>query len=450
MIPWVVRYGTFPLHLLKTKRRTLHWLGRLQESQWWSPGKLRDWQEQKLRGLLRHASQNVPYYQDLFRAQGIEIEKLSVSDSDWRKIPLLSKDTVRKEFDRLHATDRTRSFIKVETSGSTGFPVKWNVDQEATDLHHAVKFRSREWWSFRIGDPHVWLWGDDEILGSRKVLRDLWLYNKRVLRLLDLSQSSVEIYFRKLLRWKPAYLYGYPSGFMQFAQLCVGRGLAPRSLGLKGIISTAEILTEAQGKYLRQIFGCPAIDEYGCAEAQVIAFECPEGNMHMSDDALRVEFLKNGLPVEPGQLGEVVVTDLYNEVMPLIRYRTGDMGSPLEGQCPCGRGLSLMHLTVGREVDMIRLPNGEIVHPEIFTPPHNNPFFQPLSHLVKQFRVVQETPTRFRIQVVADESQMKIIQERFVKLVHHYLGEGFDVEMERVSDILREPSGKLRYFVSHV
>jgi len=133
--------------------------------------------------------------------------------------------------------------------------------------------------------------------------------------------------------------------------------------------------------------------------------------------------------------------------MPLIRYQTGDWASPKKGLCPCGRNLSLMHLSIGREVDMVRLADGRVLHPEIFTPPSDTSF-PVLSHSVKQFRVIQETFKRFLIEVVAARSQELLIREQFTRMVEEYLGKGFDIDVKFVFEIPREPSGKLRYFVS--
>lgn len=450
MIPWVVRHITFPFHQWKTGRQTLHWYHLLRQSQRWESEQLLNWQSEKLKDLLIHAAKNVPYYSDRFRAHPIDVYGGDIK-TQWAAVPLLSKEIAREELDRLQARDRTRSYVKVETSGSTGLPISWHIDVRAQDVHNGVKLRHRDWWKLRLGDRQVWLWGDDELKGKGKTLRDLLVYNKKVLRLLDLSEETVSKYYANLARWKPAYLYGYPSGYMQLADLCRLKNLFLGSLGIKAVISTAEILTPSQQGHLEKTFGCPVVNEYGCAELQVIAFECPQGGMHINADTLLVEILDDrGKPIEPGQPGEIVVTDLFNSAMPLIRYRTGDVGTFKKGTCVCGRSLPLMELSIGRQVDMIRLPGGRLVHPEVFTPPHNNPFFKPLSEHVKSFQVIQETPISFRIQVVAEDQHLEMIRDRFIELVEFYLGKGFRIRVERVSEILREPSGKLRYFISNV
>jgi len=178
----------------------------------------------------------------------------------------------------------------------------------------------------------------------------------------------------------------------------------------------------------------------------VIAFECPKGNMHINADVLWVEFLRDGRPVGPGESGDIVVTDLFNEVMPVIRYRTGDVGKAKGGDCPCGRALPLMELRVGRQLEMLRLPNGQMVHPQILSPPHRHALFR----LVERFRVVQEDTARLRILVVTPREQFSEVQLGFDELVRQQLGSDIDVRVEWVQEIPRNPSGKLPYFVSEI
>ena len=325
------------------------------------------------------------------------------------------------------------------------------MDRQAEDIHEAVKLRGRGWWGFQLGDPQVWLWGNDELTGGRRrILRDLVVYNKRILGLLKLSEESITEFYRRLKQWRPSYLYGYPSGVGELVRLCSRKKLSLEALKIKGIITTAEILSGSDRHFIQAAFACPVINEYGCAEAQIISFECPEGSMHINADTLRVEFLKEGRPAQPGEIGQIVVTDLFNEVMPLIRYKIGDVGRPKEGSCPCGRTLPLMEISVGREVEMVVLADGRLIHPEIFTPPHRDPDTDPLFELVERFRVIQEAPSRFRIQVITHTDELALIRSRFVNLVESQLGKGIDIQVEKVSEIPRDPSGKLRYFISRI
>lgn len=446
MLPFIIRNLTFPLHQRLTHRSTLPALRRLRQSQRWPPGQLQKWQEERLKHLLAHAERNVPYYRDLLSSHGIHAGWAS-RKANWNRIPLLTKDTVRQHFERLQATDHPRSFITGQTSGSTGQPVTWRVDRDAESVQLAAHLRSREWWGLRLSDPHVMIWGRDAFQGLRGKLRDLLVWNKRLLPTMGLSEDLAESHYRKIQRYKPRYLRGYPSMFTRFAHLCEARGLSLQNLSLKAIITTAEVLTTAQRLQIQAAYECPVANEYGCAEVQCIAFECPEGSMHIQADAVRVEFIRDGKGVGPEEFGEIVVTDLTNEVMPVVRYRTGDFGRPREGLCSCGRTLPLMELTVGRQAEFFSLPDSRMVHTEVFTPVHNTALFA----LVQQFRIIHEAPGRFHVQVVVPKADaFSSIQREFTQLITRQLGEGIEVLVERVADIPPQPSGKQPYFISRL
>ena len=443
MFPFLSRYVLFPLHQRLTDRSTLSALDRLRESQRWTAERLQNWQEESLARLLAHASRNVPYYRDLFTREGLDPE--FAARNGWARIPLMGKEIVREQFARLQAADRPRLFITGSSSGSTGHPITWHVDRQAESVQHAVHIRAREWFGLRLGDPQFLLWGRDTFQGFRKQLRDFLIWNKRALPGMEITEKSVEIYYKKLRRCRPRYLRGYPSLFVRFARLCQARGLSLKDLRVKAVITTAESLSFSQRSEIQAAYDCPVANEYGCSEVQVIAFECPKGSMHIQSDAVRVEFLREGRPVAPGEFGEIVVTDLTNQIMPVIRYKTGDIGRPREGSCSCGRTLPLMELTVGRTVELIKLPDGRVVHSEVFTPAHGSFFFK----LVRDFHVIQETPARFRVQVVVGhEEEFHQVRQEYIPFILAQLGEGIEVTIERVTEIPRHSSGRRPYFVS--
>ena len=445
MFPFLIRRLTFPLHQHFTHRSTLSALKQLRESQGWSVERLRSFQQERLRHILTYAASHVPHYRDRFTEQNLHPE--SAADKEWLRIPVMTKTIVREHFDRLQTTDRGRLFITGKSSGSTGRPVTWHIDRNATSMQQAAHLRTREWWGFNLGDPHVLLWGRDIFQGHRKEFRDLVIWNKRALSGMEISENLAALYYHKLKKYRPRFLRGYPSLFARFARLCEKQNLSLKDLSLRAIITTAETLTPAQRLEIQATYRCPVVNEYGCSEVQLIAFECPKGSMHIQSDVIRVEFLRDDQPVNPGELGEITVTDLTNEIMPVIRYKTGDFGRPREGLCPCGRTLPLMELTIGRMVDLIKLPNGRVIHSEVFTPVHNSLLFK----LVQQFQVLQEAPTQFRIQVIVQSADdFQTVQKEFTQLITAELGGDIELTLERVSEIPRTPSGKQPYFISHL
>jgi phenylacetate-CoA ligase len=114
-------------------------------------------------------------------------------------------------------------------------------------------------------------------------------------------------------------------------------------LSLKGISSTYELLTPYVKRYLEKIFGCRVFDSYGCSEFGSIAFACAHDGKHIFEDSVFVEIVDKGQCLDP-DVGEIVVTSLENPAMPLIRYRTGDIGKLIASPCGCGRTAKMMEI----------------------------------------------------------------------------------------------------------
>ena len=114
-------------------------------------------------------------------------------------------------------------------------------------------------------------------------------------------------------------------------------------LAFKGISSTYELLTPYIKRYLERTFQCRVFDSYGCSEFGSIAFGCEQDGKHIFEDSVFVEIVDKGRYLD-GEVGEIVVTSLENSAMPLIRYRTGDLGKLITSPCGCGRTAKMIEI----------------------------------------------------------------------------------------------------------
>jgi len=123
------------------------------------------------------------------------------------------------------------------------------------------------------------------------------------------------------------------------------------------------MLLESERAVMEQAFGVPVTNRYGCEEVSLIACECEQhSGLHINSDHIVAEFLReDGTPCSPGENGRIVVTELINFGMPLIRYEVGDWGVPSDRLCPCGRGLPMMESLAGRTADFLRALDGSRV-----------------------------------------------------------------------------------------
>jgi phenylacetate-CoA ligase len=170
----------------------------------------------------------------------------------------------------------------------------------------------------------------------------------------------------------------------------------------------------------------------------------------VSSELTFLEFLdQEGKPVASGETGEIFVTHLRNNFMPIIRYRVGDKGSPQEGICGCGRGLPLMKLSSAKERDFIRLSNGKYFTSEILVY-ITRAVTQKHPSSILQFKAVQKNYHLIELEIVAGPGYLDEVEILFENLLIAQIGDEIGIQFKRVSSIKREPSGKLRYFVSEI
>ena len=213
------------------------------------------------------------------------------------------------------------------------------------------------------------------------------------------------------------------------------------------LFCTGENLYDFQRSYLAKAWSARVVNEWGCTESGVIAFECPEeGRLHLSVDNLAVEFLADGRPAAVGEPGEAVITELYSADAPLIRYRLGDVAVPGDGApCPCGRGLPTILRVEGRSSEMMQLPGGRQVHSEVFH--YISDEISAVDPGIESFRVRRTGPVDFRVELLAAAPLSGATLEALRGIVSRVLGASLSLAIEQVPELPRDPSGKLRYFI---
>jgi phenylacetate-CoA ligase len=185
---------------------------------------------------------------------------------------------------------------------------------------------------------------------------------------------------------------------------------------------------------------------YGGRDAGFIAHACPAGGMHITVEDLIVEIVdERGRPLPTGEAGEVVITHLYSTGFPFVRYKNGDVAALDERQCPCGRGLPLLGEIHGRSNDLLRAENGAAVHGIAFAA-----LLRDMPG-VNGFKVIQETLQHCRLQLVTDARYQAAVCEPGIHDTFRLrLGEGVRLDIEYVTVIEPEKSGKYRYVVSRL
>jgi len=401
--------------------------------------------DQKLRALVQHAYKCVPYYRRVFDEAGISSAAIQ-SVADLSKLPVLTKRTILDNRGSLLASpwDGGRLFHR-KTSGSTGMTLRFIKEADALARNDAVMYRCYRWYGIEVGDRQARFWGVP-VAWRRRIgerLKDL-VANRIRISAFDLSPGTCMRQHRRIAAFRPAYIYGYTSAIYAFAATCSELGLSLRDLPLKAVICTAEKMYPHHRRGLSAAFSCPIVDEYGSSENGVIAFQCGRGNMHVMSDHLAVEFVDDdGRPVKAGEKGRIVVTDLSSYAMPLIRYDIGDVGAGSEATCECGVTLPLMTIVEGRKEDFIQTESGGLVHAAYLC-------YTLKDDAVREFKMYQKAPNAFLVQLVKSGSFTAASERMLEGNLRSALGERVAIRFEYLESIPREPSGKLRYFVSEV
>jgi phenylacetate-CoA ligase len=447
---WAIYRRTFDLTHWMMTGDTFRHLDELQRTQWLSPEAIRDLQDRKLRRLVRHAYRHVPYYRRRMREAGVSPEDIR-GIHDLSRLPMLTKNDVRRNlyFDIMSDNHRKDQVLKVSTSGSTGEPFVCFADRSQLEFRWAATTRSMMWTGWRPGDPQVRLWHQTIGMSRSQAMReiaDAWLMRRTFIPAYEISEASLDSFVKTIERARPILLDGYAESFNFLARYLKDRhhlDISPR-----GIISSAQSLPESSRAIIEQAFGCRTFDKYGSREFSGIAYECDahEGH-HVVGEGYIVEVLKGGRPCAPGEIGEVVITDLNNFCLPFIRYRIGDLAEAMEQAlpCPCGRGLPMVGAIQGRVQSIIVGADGRYIPGTFFA--H---VFKDFDHAVRQYQVVQDRPGAITLNLVRGTRYTEAALNELLALLARFLGRDTDIQVAFVDQIEMVRTGKRIQAVSKV
>jgi phenylacetate-CoA ligase len=398
-----------------------------------------------LQQLIAHAYANVPYYRQLFDRHGIDPDEIR-STEDLCRVPITSKRDLQLQPPRnlvARGVDPER-LIAVTTNGSSGQPFTVRRTWLEQNWLHTFRLRAHHYFGRRMSDRMVRVAcvrsvdpRDSKLLG--RALGKLHIY-----RLVEVSTLlEPDDILARLRNLRPDVLNGYP-------------GILARLMGLMGeqdrqairprfVLTGAEVLTQQQRAQIVRGLGVPVFDMYGCAEFNLVGWECKDtGQMHTCDDAVIVEVVQDGRPVATGERGELVATSLYSYAMPLIRYRLDDVVTKGCTCCPCGQPYSTVHAVQGRVAEHFLLPSGRMIHPfEISQVIRGEP-----GAWVAQYQLIQERQDLIVLQVVPLAAPSPERLASLANSVSALVGSDMKFEIRLVGDILPEKGGKYRLYRS--
>jgi len=451
---------TLPVWLRRTLWTIYHeWLSRdhvyrywmeLRRSQWYIPERLVDIAHRRLAVIIDYAVSQVPYYRALANDGQIKVGKGMTPIESLRTFPLLDKSIIRSRASDLLCKSIPASQVKKSsTSGSTGESLYFFLNLVNGAWRYAGKMRHTEWCGVSPFERHATLWGARFDTPAHTLLGDRLRLALRPLLFLssyELDEYTMGEYLRQLKAFRPVLLTSYPTPLARFAEFYQSKG--ENFPTLKAIICSAEQLFDHQRKNISEVLQVPVFNRYGCREFADIAHECDiHRGMHVDIERLWVEVLReDGSPCAPGELGEIVVTDLTNKAMPFIRYRIGDLGAWASSPCPCGRGLPLLEYVEGRAFDLIKTSSGKEI---------SGTFWTLLGRYVSgRIDALQVRQTRIDmidlLLVMRDGQPLKSEEEKLLRQKIAETAEGLEVAIEYVESIPETLSGKRRFIISSI
>lgn len=418
-------------------------LKEIEESQWFPIEDLKRIQWERLKKLISYVYDNIPFYRERLDSHGISPREIRTFE-DFRRLPLLTKKDIRENGSMLSPAYRRVKFTIAKTSGSTGTPLSIRMSQRSWAYHHANIIRALSWHKLDYFSREARI-GSQSTNPIKKIQSKFTniVSNRIFLPASNLNDEQLERFFKKIHRFKPLFIYGYPTTLFRLAKFIKENG-HDCELSLRFAVSHGEELEGYQRELIQDTLKCRVINGYGAAEVGIIAYECPGGNMHIPAESIYVEVIESEGEYEDG-IKEIAVTDLHNYAMPLLRYRIGDLGILSDSKCSCDRQLPIFSIIKGKIRDIIETPDGRSVHTVIF-----NSIFKDLlarGGKVDEWQVIQKSNSSFSVNIVRgngfNDSHLSFLADRF----HRYLGAQVQIDFKFLDEIKRHPSGKFRAFI---
>jgi phenylacetate-CoA ligase len=446
---WAYARVLYPAWQRVVRRRHIaSHLAVLEASQWLSHEEIAARQLDALRALLDHAARNVPYWRELFRRVGLDPRGVT-SARDLEALPPLTREIIHERYDEMVDPALRPTNIHKGTSGTTGVPLRFEYCNGSEAWRQATRLRGYSWAGYDLGRPTLHYWGTGATLprglAAAKIRLDRALRREVYVDAVKQDEAHMRATADRIARLRPHLIVAYTQALAAFARWVVERGA--RRWDDVRVVCAAEALLESDRRALEDAFGPHIFETYGSRETMLIAAECEaHDGMHLSEENLLVEIARrDGRAAGPGEPGDVLVTDLHNYGMPLIRYANGDvarLASPDARRCACGRGLRRLAAVDGRRADMLRNADGDPVPGMLFVS-----LLQTAEQALRAFQVVQRADTgEVTLRIVRGPQFDDARFAETVRRARDYFG-GLPFRVVECDSIPTSPSGKRRPIV---
>lgn len=396
--------------------------------------------EERKRAIVEyHVSHNPMYKQKLGNDK---------APDNFESLPIVQKSDFQKPLETIISDEYSLKDLYVgNTSGSSGHPFFYVKNKESHAIVHAIIERLYAEHGLAVCDKQARFYGIP-MKGKSKYIELLkdFLLNRERFPIFDLSDEAMKRFVTRFRRKKFSYIYGYTSAIVLLSKYLIRNDLVLASIcpSLRACIVTSEVCTAEDRKLIEKAMGLKVINEYGCSEAGMVAFEDKEGVWRLVEDDSYFEIVDaEGKVLSEDQEGRLLITNFSNKALPFIRYEVGDVGVISHDE----KGRYLKKLT-GRVSDIIKLPSGKLAGGLSFY--YISRSIMEGKAFIKEFIVRQTKLDTFEFDIVSDMPVTPDLEKELSKKMDEYLEPGLKIIINMVDHINRPASGKIKHFYSEI
>ncbi|MFQ6043915.1 MAG: phenylacetate--CoA ligase family protein, partial [Candidatus Poribacteria bacterium] len=418
-------------------------LESLKQTEWSSYDNFEKLQIAKLQEVLKKTSTGSVYYRKLFANTGFHPDALS-SLNALRQLPILEKETLHNHIDEIISLQVERKrLISGHTSGTTGTAIPLVYTQEALANEYAVVWRMRNRVGVELGMLNA-TFGGRLVVPVKQKNPPFWRINKPgkqvLFSLYHMTNENMKYYVEALQEYDFEYWQGYPSSIYLVAVYLDENGIKLRKPP-RAIFTSSESLLAYQRELIEKAVGAPIYDRYGNSEFCASMVQCEAGNYHvdMEFGLIEVEKIEE---TDETYTGHLICTGFWNEALPLIRYRVGDVATFMKKPCPCGRESTPVKEIDGRIEDYVVTPDGKRIG-------RMDHVFKDMVN-IKESQILQDEVSSITVKIVRRSEYTASDEKRLLREFRSRLGDEIEMHLDYVDEIPRLENGKFRAVISSI
>ncbi|MGJ8664949.1 MAG: phenylacetate--CoA ligase family protein [Patiriisocius sp.] len=332
---------------------------------------IKAFQEIEMQKMLAYIGEHSAYYKKVFRENKIEISAIKTLE-DLQRLPITTKDQLQQNNDAFICVPKGKIIDYVTTSGTLGEPVTFALsekDLQRLAYNEAISFACAEVepddvMQLMTTMDRRFMAGLAYFLGARKLGAGI----------IRVGSGIPELQWDSILKFSPTYLICVPSFLLKMIEFATNNGIDLAKSSVKGAICIGEPIRNEDFTYntlatkIKTGWDIKLYSTYASTEMSTAFNECGESKGgHHHPELIIAEILNNkDQQVKDGEVGELVITTLGVEAMPLLRFKTGDMVRAHTSPCPCGRNTMRLGPVVGRKKQMIKYKGTTLYPPAMY------------------------------------------------------------------------------------